>query len=294
MPNHTLPEHLTYAPELLWIPAGGKPHGVRVTKAARILFFQIWMQMDNHHRLDIGPSPENPVVLRSKCHPAEPDIRIPDVARSLEELRQSGAVAIRDSDRGWYVEIAERLRYRREDYKEGQPKYGPRHAPIPTQGTLPLCAAPAPPRMLKDVEPPDVPRAPVGKQEDRLSFDSGHGHDPDSARGRAGKNRATGRGEGIGKKAAASHEPGRFARDEWQMPGDEHWGTLCRLMPLEMVERGAHWVKLWREKPDARRAIIVAMLDWLSKTPDERQAKGGNAGAYIQECYGRWNEGRAA
>lgn len=276
MPNRVLPESLTFDASL-----------VACSRAARTFFFHLYLKVDDCRRLLLGPSPENPVVLRALCHPAEADVRIPDVARWLKELSHAGAVAIRDSDRGWYVEIAEHLWYRREDFREGQPKWGPRKPVPPAQPTLPGMGPVGIVEGGAAVEPPGVPHGAMPtwaqsktnpKSKSKPNLPRGRGEDSGTRALRAGGD--SGDSE---KSDAAKRERGDFARDESAFPHDAAWGDVVReLGEAEMWACGAMWADRWTL---AHAALGAAHRDW--RTLDPAQRAEGSFAKYLTAAWKR-------
>lgn len=208
------------------------------------------------------------------CHPAETDIRIPDVARWLIELSHAGAVAIHDSDRGWYVEIAERLWYRREDYQEGQPKYGPRKPKPAEQQTLPLGP-------VNVVERPFVPSAPVPTQAQSNPQSNPKAKAIPIPRGKESWNRA----QGADWDSEEARRQGKFASGPHAFPTDDCWSDVCReLGAEEMHDHGVMWALRWSV---CAQTLGEAFRDWRAQTPSERDAGGGNFAAYLNACFSK-------
>lgn len=218
------------------------------------------------------------------CHPAETDIRIPDVARWLNELSMAGAVAIHDSDRGWYVEIADRLWYRREDYQEGQPKYGPRKEKVPQQQALPLGP-------LNAVERPIVPSRHVPTQ--TQSETNPKSETIPNQRAKPARRDSGTRARCAGGDSAESEETkrarGDFASGAEHFPKDEAWADVVReLGEREMWDNGAMWAGRWTL---AGAQIAAAYRDW--RTLDPAQRASGNCGAYLTAAFMRVVRGAA-
>jgi hypothetical protein len=274
MPNRVLPENLRFEPALL-----------ACSKGARLFFLHLWMCVDDYRRAPVGPSPSNPTVLRSMCHPAETDIRIPDVARWLNELSLAGAVAIHDSDRGWYVEIADRLWYRREDYQEGQPKYGPRKPKVPEQQNLPM------PGMINLVERPNVPsrKVPIQTQsESNPKSETIPNQRAKPARKDSGT-RARCAGGDSADSDEAKRDRGDFARSEEAFPTDEAWADVVReLGEREMWDCGSLWADRWTL---ASAQMAAAYRDWRTLPPTERAS--GSFAKYLTAAFMRVLKGAA-
>ena len=261
MPNRTLPEPLKMEPRLL-----------AASRHARLFFFHLWLTVDDYRRAPLGPSPASPTVLRAMCHPAEPEIRIPDVARWLQELQAAGAIVMRDSDRGWYVEIAESLWYRREDYAERQPKYGPRLEQTPTQATLPL----GPVNKVPDV----LQCSHIPTQALRVEFGSGNANES------RGREESAIRKPGGGKDSAKA-QAGKFAAGEHSKGDDPVWVDFCtwmgdgQMVCEELWNNGARYLALLRER---RREFVEAMAE---ASLAERTEKIRNRGAWFIAVMGR-------
>jgi len=261
MPNRTLPEPLKLEPRLL-----------ACSRQARLFFFHLWLTVDDYRRAPLGPSPASPTVLRAMCHPAEPEIRIPDVARWLHELQASGAIVMRDSDRGWYVEIAESLWYRREDYAEKQPKYGPRLEHTPTQATLPLGPV--------NKVPEDLPCKYNPIQ--ALRVESGSGNANESRPREDSAIRKPGGGKDSAKRSA-----GRFSAGEHSKADDPVWVDFCGWMAdgaltcEELWMNGARYLALLR---DRRREFVDALAEGQLAG---RTVKITNKGAWFLAVMGR-------
>lgn len=285
MPNRIIPEFWLY-----------DPHLNALKRDAQLFFFRLALAVDDHWRCFVGPSLHEPHYLRSTLYPVNPEVRYTDVSRWLREVQSSGAILVRDSDRGWYVEIPERLRYRKDDYREGQPKFGPRKTvhETPAQAQLPLgpVGLSQPPSLARATTYPHVNPTSTEKLEGSRSRSRKEDEDESAPvqppgvialpmpRTEAEYREATRRLE-AGEKEKESGKtktvPGKFAQDETAFPGDEAWGDfLLVLGGKEAVQNGSLWKKRWR----AHRSILVrCMLDFRSKPPLER--KEINAAAWL-------------
>lgn len=251
MPNRILPEFWKYDPALC-----------ALRRDTRLFFFHLGLSVDDYWRCAIGPSPQEPSFLRSTCLPCDQDVRLADVTRYLHELKVAGAIVVGDSERGWYVEIVERLRYRREDHREGQPRYGPRLQKPAEQPPLPggLLSVAAPPTQ-------------VNRRRNRNKVES------ESAPG-AG-NRAVCRE----KESSDTTAPGLHARWIDALPGDDLWRTLCETLGRsEMTARGALWIM---RLETSRTALAHALEDLRVKPPTDR-ATIQNPAAYVTQRFAHY------
>lgn len=259
MPNHILPELLVRDAVVC-----------AMTRDAQFMLFKISVMCDDHHRLAVGTSPQRPDVLRATLYPCNPEIRIPTVIAWLEENQAAGTVLIADSERGWYVEVAERFRYRREDYKEGQPKYGPRIPMPPQQAELPygLPGVKAPRGRPKKIAATQVNQSRV------------EGEDiAESARAREGDS-------GTRRAVARGESPEKFARGE-DFVDDPLWGDVLRAIGLqESTENGALWAARLREH---RLALAMAYAQ-LRDAGDAVQ----NKAAWLTTAFERIKREQAA
>lgn len=254
MPNRIIPEHWIYDVELS-----------KLQRDAQLFFFRLAISVDDYWRCFVGPSPQEPLYLRSTLYPLNPEVRVADVARWLHACEQAGAILTRDSERGWFVEVSERMRYRREDYAERQPKFGPRLPTPPAQQELPLGPVP--------LKSPPLPRK-GQKDASRFKGVGGESVDVVETESRASARKDSG--------AVARKESDRFARDE-ESVDDPLWGDLCRTVGLlEMSSNGAAWERRLKLN---RNALRTALMDWNAKTPQERNEGGGNAAAYIVAAF---------
>lgn len=244
MPNRILPEYWKYDPALC-----------ALRRDTRLFFFLLGLSVDDYWRCAVGPSPQEPSFLRSTCYPCDQDVRLADVARYLHELKVAGAIVVGDSERGWYVEIVERLRYRREDHREGQPKFGPRLQKPAEQPPLPggLLSVAPPPAQVKRM-----------RRRNKIESESAPGAD----------NRAMDRGDEA--------DSSQHARWIDALPDDDLWRDCCELLGRpEMHARGA----LWLLRLGAHRgALARALEDVRVKTPGER-AEIHNIPAYVTQRY---------
>lgn len=248
MPNRTFPEFWRHDPQLC-----------ALKRDTRLFFFYLALSVDDYWRCGVGPSPQEPEFLRSTCYPLNRDVRTADVARWLHELKQAGAILVSDSERGWYVEIVESLRYRRDDYKEGQPKYGPRHQRPPAQKELPNLGP--------------VALGPPPTQVKRIRVDHGHAHESPPATPPPPQTRVLSHGE----------DSARFARWIEDIPHDDAWRDLCEAVgSTEMHRSGAAW-KLRFETH--RGSVVRALEDFTVQSPADRAAI-ANVGAYLNQRFG--------
>lgn len=251
MPNRIIPEFWLYDPTIS-----------ALRRDSQLFLFRLAIAVDDYWRFGVGPSPQQPLLLRSTLYPLDPGIRIADISRWLHECKQAGMILLSDSQRGWYVEIHEAWRYRRDDYSEHQPKYGPRLAKPAEQTQLSLGPVEvAQPAARKSRKPPiQVNRSRV---EDEVEIESL----PAPA---TQKTRLLSQG----------NDSERFARDsDWM--NDDVWIDLVNALgPIEMTRNGAMWEKRLNT---CRAALANALGDWRSKTPDQRA--GCNAAAWITTAF---------
>lgn len=265
MPNRTTPEFWNHDVSLN-----------RLTRDAELFFRKLDLLRDDSHRFPIIPSPQQPRNLWSALYYLREGVRLTDVARWLDEIQKAGAIAVRDSERGWYGEIAEHLRYQAEDFAKGVPRYGPRLEKPPEQHQLPL----GPVSLLKPVpvtKPKSIP----------YDYDSGNGNDHDSARVLPMKavpvesgNRALSSGEGNS----------RFARSPevlMKSPLGRRLFTFLGMVQTaeECSRSGAEWERILVEEAEALEQLLdqaermraelptgIAKAKFLTKRLSERRA----------------------
>lgn len=233
-----------------------------LTRDAELLFRKIQHICEDTHRFPLIPSPQQPRNLWSALYYLREGVRISDVARWLDEIQKAGAIVVRDSERGWYGEIVERLRYRAEDFAKGVPRYGPRVEKLTEQAQLPL----GPVSVLRPVPTPMVQSKPN-------EYDSGNGNDHESAaalKPSAAKESKT-------RALSSDKDSGRFARDEGDS-NDELWQDLVRTAGMaEMTRNGAMWMQRIRL---CRMAVLEAVADVKSLTDPPK-----NRGAYLTDRF---------
>lgn len=228
MPNRTIPEFWKDDLTLNTLP-----------KPARLLFYLIHHVIEDTHRFPIGPSPEKPLLLHARLYALDPSQRHTATARELAQLMLAGVVLVRDSERGWYGEIAEHMRYRAEDFTKGAPRYGPRRAEPAAQPELRLG-----PMGVLQPAPVPVPKS--------KPYDYGIGNDNDSRPGKpAAVNRAQSRGDGES----------RFAREVSDLSSDALGARLQRFLGLsqmveESLQSGAWWQSIIEKQPDVLRNLL--------------------------------------
>lgn len=265
MANRILPEFWRYDPAV---------SSLRVH--TRELLFRLVLAMDDYWRCFVGSSPQQPDFLRSTLYPLNPEVRLADVSRSLAEAQAAGVLLVRDSERGWYVEVAETFRYRREDYEEAQPKFGPRIPRKPAQSELPLGPVALPPAKKPSKK---AFREPRPLQANRIRIEDG---DETESSGTPPEvepqgNRMLSQGSDSGNRSES-----KFSRDVNAFPGDAAWAELTRLLCFEMVDKGALWEGRWRENRDA---CVAGLRDWQAKSPQQRAEGGNNPGAFITKAF---------
>ncbi len=251
MPNKVIPEFWLYDPTI-----------TALRRDARLFLFNLALATDTHWRFGVGPCPQEPRLLRSTLYPLDTDIRIAEISRWLQDCKQAGILLLSDSPRGWYVEIREEWRYRREDYAEHQPKYGPRHAKPAEQSQLPLGPMEvAQPAARKSRKPKiQMNESRVGEEVDTESSGAPH---PQEIR-----------------LLSQGKDSDRFARDVDDVR-DDVWIALVKAVGLvEMTKNGAMWEKRLKL---SRGALANAVGDWLAKTPDQRG--GINPAAWITTAF---------
>lgn len=167
-----------------------------------------------------------------------------------------------------WLEVAERLQYRKGQNPSANA------SPQAAQGELSL-----PPTLfgLPPASPPPVPHYSLP-----ASAKTG---DCSKKRLEEKKPNDSGAVRGRDSEESAAQQQGRFARDESTHPTDEAWSDFIHALGLvEMHSNGALWSQRWKHK---RSALIEALQDWRSKTPDQRADGGGNAAAYFTQAYER-------
>lgn len=263
MPSRILPELLTNDVLLC-----------QCSRDARFLFFCIALHVDDSHRLLIGPSRSRPLFVKSRCLPFD-DVRASEVSRWLHELEQAGAIAVHESLEGTWLEVAERLRYRREDYSERQPKYGPRKLKQAKQAELPFG-----PLGLVEGSRPGPAEAPgenlkgVGYESKTKTQTGGPAAlSPASCAQFVPNPAPSGR--------SATSLPGAESAGPSWTPMDDVWLALHRACGLvEMTANQALWKIRFGEDYEALRE---AVFDFTQKPPAERAKI--NPGAYITARY---------
>ena len=245
-----------------------------VSWEAEYLFRRIVDRVNQDWRIQVPPDSMDSCV-RGLCLSTERRLRawpVSKVASALRELMAAGIVLRLEHGGRCWLEIAERLQYRK-----GQ-NHAANASPVAAQGELGL-----PPTLfgLPPASPPPVPHysLPVKtgdcskkRVEEKRSNDSGAVRPLASASPRE-------------SEESAARQTGRFARDESANPTDEAWSDFIHALGLvEMHSNGALWVQRWKHK---RSALIEAMQDWKSKTPQQRAEGGGNAAAYFTQAYER-------
>lgn len=266
MPNRTTPEFWKDDENLNQLPT-----------SARLLFYLLQHVIDDTHRFKIGPEPQKPKLLHAALYALAPSQRVTDTARDLLRLKDAGVISVRDSERGWYGEIAEHMRYRSEDFAKGAPRYGPRQAAVISQPQLPLGPV--------EVLPAARMKGPKSKP-----YGYGNDIDPDSNRG----NRELSRGEESGARGEAPRErPKSFERSVTTLSSSQVGARLAGFfgfeqMTRESIQSGAFWEGATRDYPE----IIDELIDeglrkkeelktgetrakWLTKRLHERMPKQG-------------------
>lgn len=256
MPNRTIPE--LWKNDLTLNSLSSK---------AELLFRKIYHVICDDHRFEIGPSPTRPLVLHAELFALRPSQRLTDTTHQLHELQMAGVILVRDSERGWYGEIIERLRYRAEDYAKGAARHGPRTKKPPEQAEMPLGP-------MGVVKPARV-SPPTSKP---YESESGNGTVHESACREV--TRAQSRGGDSEKRAAGDFSATRteFADPLWVRLWDEAGAD-------EMFGNGAAWVGRFQFCPDTIRTI----LSDLDRAKKEMVVK--KAAALLQEF---WNQSSAA
>lgn len=231
-----------------------------LSRDAELLFRKLHHLVEDNHRFLITPSPQQPKNIWASLYYLREGVRLTDVARWLDEIQKAGAILVKDSDRGWYGEIVENLRYRAEDYAKGAPRYGPRLEKPADQEHLPL----GPMGLVKPAPMPAKKSKPYESE-----YDNGNGNDsaPPPKETRA--------------LSSGKESPERFARGNEDCR-DEVWKDLCKAVGLsEMTKNGALW--LTRIKL-ARRAVAMSCADYLALGPDQRAAV-TNRGAWMTSRF---------
>jgi hypothetical protein len=280
----------------------------RLSWQAQWLFFRLVLAVDDYRRCAVGPGPGQPVVLKSMCFPASAEVRITDVARWLQELQSAGAVAVRNSDRGWYVEVSERLWYRREDAAEGQPKYGPRHERTKpaVQGELPMgpvgVVQSGPGRTGLSASASEcLPRNDVPTQrqtctESKTKAKPNESAPAPSAEVRVQVPQARGGARsaeapavaGKAETEEAKRARGFYSRGAWSKPGDVVWVEFCEWMSggdvscKELWDNGAKW--MGRLERNSRVMAEIVMQGRLM----EKERPMVNRGAWAEDQWIRF------
>jgi|LakMenEpi03Aug12_release.lakeMendotaPanAssembly.Ray.scaffolds.fasta_scaffold566416_1 hypothetical protein len=248
MPNRTQPE--------FW------NHDVAINSLSRdaeLLFRKLDLFRQDDHRFPIIPSPQMPSNLHAALYYLRKGVRLTDVARWLDEIQKAGAIVVRDSERGWYGEIVERLRYNAEDFAKGASRCGPRKARIEQaeQANLPL--------------PPMSVLRPAQTQAEKskpYDYEYVNDNDPESARCAPAKSPAPMRAPApmMNRSDAAGGESKRvnpkFQRSPDALvmsPLGKRLGTFLGRMQMaeECVYRGAYWQRILSDDPD----VLCELLD---------------------------------
>lgn len=247
MPNRTTPEFWTDDVTLN-----------SLTRDAELFFRKVQALLVDEHRFSIVPTPQRPENLRAKLYYLRRGVTTKDVARWLDENYRAGTILVRDSERGWYGEIPESLRYKAEDFAKGATRVGPREMKPIAQGQLPL----GPVGLVSHAAKTPMPSR---------SYEYDNGNDNESARVRAEVTRSLSRVK----------DSGRFAASEDDVD-DEVWIDLCRVLPArELVSNGAAWRK---RIATSRRAIAEGVSEFLALGP-EQKAGVSNPAAWLVAKY---------
>ncbi len=219
------------------------------------MWYLIHHKMSDEHRFPIGPSPTEPKLLRASLFPLE-DVRLTDVARWLDELQKAGAIAVRNSERGWYGETAEQLRYRAEDFAKGAPRYGPRLEKPADQPLLPL----GPVSVIRS-----VPVTPARSKP--YDSDYGNGDVNDSTRAAVASD-----GESRNRALSSGDGPERFARDPDVLQSTKlgkRWGRFLGMSQVieEARRSGAEWARIMNEEGEALDQDIPFRAEMPAKQP---------------------------
>lgn len=273
MPNRTQPE--------FW------NHDVAINSLSRdaeLLFRKLDLFRQDDHRFPIIPSPQMPSNLHAALYYLRKGVRLTDVARWLDEIQKAGAIVVRDSERGWYGEIVERLRYNAEDFAKGASRCGPRKARIQQaeQANLPL--------------PPMSVLRPAQTQAEKskpYDYEYGTDHDPnqrpaEARRPAAMPQRVMNRSdaaEGESKRmnpkpmlppAVAGREPNpKFARSPDALvmsPLGKRLGTFLGRMQMaeECVYRGAYWQRILEDDAEVLRELLDQGERCAHEMPDSQ------------------------
>lgn len=242
---------------------------------ARWLFYALHHRIDDEHGFAIGVSPEQPTVVKGDLFRTPPNDRISirDISRWLLEIEVAACIIIKNSDRGWFGKIHERLWYRASDFQKGQPRYGPLIAAAPiSQGQLPLGPIGRVPPARKKSEKTNKSK--------RYVYDNDNDNDSPAPSAAALPRRGP-----VGTRALSSGEDsaGPAAKTSAHSREDE---ALDRLTPIvgmaEMVRNRGLWITYYREDSVAlaeatgeaelkRRAGVTPRKTWAALVTEEFQ-----------------------
>lgn len=245
----------------------------------------------DHFRFPVTPTPENPRNLWARLYYLRVEIRCTTVAHWLAECRAAGTVVVAESTRGWYVEIAAGLRFRRRE--KGEPRYGPRASDAIPQATVqdelrmgPIGAVPASPTPAKPGYAgarPSVPKArPMFKATDSESCT---GTTADSTAVPLvpvveSGNRVLSRDGGSGdRRSEIGDGDGRFARAVEAITSSKLGKRLGRFLGKgQMVKECEQSGALWRRVLEERAVDLEALLEQGERVAEAEFGRGRDPG----------------